>query len=317
MLGARIVGRVGIALVLAALAAALTAPGALADGGPPGSIGLAIGPIAAHNGFTLEIQAPVCRARSPLNVTFFRGRERQISYGYGDASTSTATAADCHAVALQRATISARWANALRLSLHLVGLGRFVKVAEPPFCKGNPGRAREVTLAGTLSVAIGPRLFGRIRLRRVRGTLSKAGRLRCRPPSSSSQVSLEATFAGGRGFLSAFSGPHGSNTVIVSESIPGPVKNVPGFFDAYMTGGALFSWAPNLSSAHIGAAPPITRGSLQFQASTGCTTSSAAAGTLTGTLTVANPLNGPLVLDGASAGSTFITRGNAPPPSCP
>jgi hypothetical protein len=318
MLGARIAARLGIALVLAAFAAALTAPAALADGGAPGSIGLTIGPIAVHKGFTLEVYVPVCRAKTPLNVSFFRGREQQeISYGYGAGTATAATAADCRAGGLQRATISGRWSDALGLNLHVVGLGRFVKVARPSFCKGDAGSAREVTLAGTLSVAIAPRLFGRIRVRRVRGMLTRAGRLSCRPRSSSSQIVLQASFAGGREFLSAFSEPHGTSTVDVSEMIPGPIASVPGFFNSYVTGGrALFSWASNLSAAHIGAVPPATRGSLQFQAISGCTTSSAAFGTLKGTLTVNDPLNGPLVLNGAAASSPFILRGSAAPPSC-
>ncbi len=306
------VGVIALFISLMLASAAIAAPAAAwADG--TGS-DLVIGPIKVHHHFTLSLGVGCGReANTSTGITFLRGNASRALALFDYTVSSHCTLRG------SRATVSASAGKLVELSLHVASVGRAVKLPSPPSCKGHEV-SRPVKLAGKLILRIHPGVFGTVAVHRIAGALDNTASLRCTEPKGQiPSIDLTATFGspGSEVTLTASESRSGRREVTVAKTDDISSSLTGSYVLSLHGGAALFSASRSLESAKVSALRGYSRGSLSFAPSSACvSTPKYRFGTLSGTLTVADPAGGAIQLVGSQATFASLTTELGVPALC-
>lgn len=277
-----------------------------------------IGPLAMSHGFKVTIFGGCNQKPDFANVIVTKkGHHYNLSYDYVPRSGAKTT---CKVTRkLGSGSLSMRWGAALRATLKLAATGPR-KPLRLKGCTGTFGHTRKVEGTGTLKLAIHTKVFGKLILHGVPAQIQvNGGRGHCPPGGYSANfVNLTSNFPPhSNRQLDAYMAPNGHRSLYVS------VENYVGKLwqdvsDTFTGSRRLFSFASDLSSAHIGSPGSLLSGSLGFSATSSCSTGSTSPpefrfGNLRGKLVVHDPVLGRLSFAGAKAQQVAISRG---PYSC-
>ena len=307
------VGRFHLSLVGVLALLLLAAPPAGARM-PSSFYSLTIGPIRAENHYTLSVDALACNVKHPsVEVVFtkkFRGGSEAHSY-------ASKTAQHCHVAAdISTASVSLRLGGGMAnidLTFHKQGRAKHGRLG--PGCTGTRPVMQAGVVTGTLQVAIESAFFGRIRLHRVRASITRfSTNLKCKPqphPASRAPLSLFAQFGSLRSgsSLGAFRAPGIGRGLSVTTTTTQLSHGVTASHSIALGGkGLVFAASGNLDSAHIDAPGGLIQGDLRFTAKPGSKGPNRM-GTLSGTLRLHFDLIGIQTFTGSSATHVFLARG--------
>lgn len=307
-------------LGLAAPAPAGAAPqpvGAVIAGGES----VQVGPFSVGDRFSLYVTGRGCGTNDPdFTLTYLSGSPTdRLSHVY----TVTGTDASC--------TLGARPAGAAaRLNVNVPGLVEIaVEVGDltaplerggvPVGC-GPPAVPERLALAtGRIDVAIHPAVFGRVALAGA-GADSDAEIFAGAPqtcPALQAPNGRELTADIGRYILDADQPSVGAAQLdIIDAAVDDPGPGLAGVLSLHMSGDAALAVDAATGSARIGAATGLTAGSLSFVPLAPCAGASAQNGSLSGSLTIDDPVLGPQRILGAAADSAYTGEGTAVPGGC-
>lgn len=300
----RLVGVLAL-LLLAAAPAGARAPSSFSS--------LTIGPIRAENHYSLRVEALACNAKHPsVEVIFmktFRGGSEAHSYAAN-------TTQHCHVAAdVSTASLSLRLGGGMAnidLTFRKKGPARHGRLG--PGCTGTRPLMQTGVVTGTLQVAIDSTFFGRIRVHRVRASITRfSTNIKCKPqPPSRGPLALFAQFGRLRSgsFLGAFRAPGIGRGLSVTTTTTQRSHGVTASHSIALSGkGLVFAASGNLDSAHIDAPGGLIQGDLRFTAKPGSKGANRM-GTLSGTLRLHFDLIGTQTLKGSSATHVFLARGS-------
>jgi hypothetical protein len=301
--------RIGLLALCTALVV-LPAGSAAADGG--GGRDIIIGPLNMHHGFKVTIDAFSCGQRfQSVSVGYLKaGSGYSIDHYYGGPAKSSSCRA---ATRLTGGRARARWGRIFNMRMSFGHASGLKRIKDPPDCTGPYGHYRTVEGTGTLKLSIHAKALGRLNLSHVKAMIEEfSTKLNCKPPSvSSSQVTLAGPFISGD--LSATLLPSGKRTLFFyAYGHDNPAKGVSGTAEGSFTSrsSSLFSVSSNLSSAKVGSFSPYLTGGMTFTGNSSCTTNSNVEnGSLSGTLTLHDPV-GKFTLAGPSPYPSELSRGS-------
>lgn len=301
----------GSALLLAGLFLALgvgSASAALKAFQSPPQFNL--GPLRASHGFKVTISGGCNQKPDYANVMVTkRGHHYVLSYDYSPRFAATTT---CNVTRnMGTGSLTLKWGRAVQASLKFAATGPQSPITLKG-CTGTFGHMRKVQGSGTLKLAIHTKVLGKLVLHTVPAQIQVNGAPGHCPPigSSTNFVNLTAFWPPhSNRQLNGYKSPTGNRSLYVS------VQNHLGRLyqdvaDEFTGSRRLFSFASNLSAAHIGSPGPLLSGSLSYSATRSCA-ANVTTGTFKGKLVVRDPVLGPLTFWGYKAQQPILARGNS------
>ncbi len=272
-----------------------------------------LGPISVHDGFSLYLTAQDCGSEDPyLQVAYLTGRSPNVlSHTYTGASASCSIQRD-PAGAQLRATVPGSIDVTVAITSPRPAL---VHPGLPVGCGAPFGPELPATARGRIDVAIHPDVFGRIAAQTANAQIFSGAPQQC--PALQATAGRWLTADIGVDTLNADQPNRGAAQLeIVDPSGDNPSPGLQGVLEVQLGGRAALSLGGASGSARIGSDTRLTAGSLGFVALPACPGDSAQNGTLSGTLTIEDPLLGPLEIAGANASAAFTGQGRAAPGTC-
>jgi hypothetical protein len=297
---------------------AATAP-FLATLSPVGSV--QIGPLAVSGGFSLYLTGEDCGSSDPdVTLTYLSGTPTdRLSHTY------TAASATCTIGARQTgARLRILIPGAIDIAVQLGAAGApLARPGVPVGCGPPAGPVRSARVTGRIDVAIHPRVLGQLAInnRDGAGAVATAAEIFTGAPQTCPAVQAPnghvLTADVGRYILNADQPSHGAAQLdILDEGADDPAPGLSGVLGLHLSGGPALSVAAGTGSARIGATTELTAGSLHFSPLAPCAGASAQNGSLSGVLTIEDPVLGPQRIVGSAADSADIGLGTAEPGSC-
>jgi hypothetical protein len=276
-----------------------------------------LGPITAKGGFELYITEQDCGS---TDGTWFQlDYVKQASAGSFNSLSHTFTgfAAAC---SIQRsafgARLRARLTGLLNVNVAIGNAGNALTSPGLPVGCGAPfGPEYPATAHGTIDVAIDPSVLGRINRQSANAQIFSGAPQRC--PASEPSGGRELTADVGAAVLDASVPAHSAAQLEIEDpDVDEPAPGISDTLQLQASGRGAYASTNADGSARLGSGAPFTSGSLSFRALAACPGDSAENGTLSGTLTIHDPLLGSVAVSGTDASLAFTGQGTARPGGC-
>jgi hypothetical protein len=247
----------------------LSAPAsALGDGGPV----FTVGPVQVQHGYAVSALGEGCNTRHATGSISFGKTTSNWSQTHS-YSAAGGKKPQCHfARSLAYGSMTFTLGRMATVNITFRKQGQIKKSPLPPGCSGPKPETAFGIAHGTFAVGLLPRFFGKVRLHRVRASITKIA-YTCRPTSLDKKTIFLSASTGsqGRGLSLNASRLPGGLSVVSMEKYGPFSKGISATHFLTITGGAsLFKAQSNLDTARVaGSAKPL-RGRLKFTASPAC-----------------------------------------------
>jgi hypothetical protein len=303
-------------LVLAVTLVALLTIPTVAAAAP--TVSIEIGPLKAAHGYRFNVYVSDCAGTSGAELDYARGTtDNGVDYSYTGSGTCLAD------TSLKHGGLAISWPGFASISLKTVKSGRSRKAVTPAGCHGAKGISRQVKMKGIIDITADSHVFGTTRSRRVTAFISRISNLKCGSYKTPKSTDFDAFF-GQNLFLDAEQPAKGARTVFINDTFV-PIAGVSGNVAYNLTGASrgkdkkkLFNVTKRGSRAVVSAAKPYTRGKLEVAALRACIGGAPGIvnATISGGLTIDDPVVGKLVLAPATASNATIGTGDGDPLEC-
>jgi hypothetical protein len=267
-----------------------------------------VGPVKAADGFDVYVTEQACgSSASYFQVAFVKGSSPDVI-----SHTYTGFNATC---SIERtpagAELSADLPGVLNINVHIDKAGRALRHPGLPVGCGAPfGPELPATATGRIDVAIHTSIFGRVGASRSSAQIFSGAPQQC--PAVQSSDGRQFTADVGPFILNAVAPEHGAAVLdIFDQTEDTPAAGITGSLQLEVGGRQAYAVTSASGSATLGAGAPFTTGSLAFSPLPACPGYAAESGNVTGTLTINDPLFGPLVISGEDASVAFSGEGTA------
>ena len=272
-----------------------------------------IGPLRAGSGFNLYINAQGCGSADPYLQVIYRSARPPAVLSH----TYSGFTANCTVVRRPGAArLIARLRGLLDVNVQIAKLGRPLRHPGLPAGCGAPfGPELPATATGRVDVSIHPKVFGSIAATTASAQIFSGSRQQC--PAAQTNNGRQFTADVGSFILDAVQPTRGAAELdLLRQAGDAPAAGVTGTTELQVSGASGYVVTSPDGSATIANGAPFSTGALTFAALPACPEASAVNGNLGGTLTIADPLEGALTINGAAASRAYSGIGASRPGLC-
>jgi hypothetical protein len=272
-----------------------------------------IGPIPAGDGFAEYVTEQGCGSTDPyFQVAFLTGSGPEVlshTYAGIDASCSIVRSPG-------GAQLEASLPGTINIHARISDVGAaLVHPGLPVGCSAPFGPELPATATGRIDVAVHPGVFGRLNASHAAAQIFSGAPQQC--PAVQPVGGRELTADVGPFILDAVRPVHGSPQLAIYDAFGDDLPSgLTGTLELALSGPRVYDVTGTDGTAEMTAPAPLATGSLGFVPVAACPGDTAQDGTLSGTLTIDDPLLGALAIVGGSAESAFSGIGAAQAGTC-